>query len=90
MNLFDLNLPGPYWLTHCAVALCIFFGVSVLAGHPAGFWAAITFYVSRELRDWEKLGHVDWWGFLPPTVAVLVAFIITPYIVAHLKEFLSS
>ena len=37
-----------------------------------GFFAALPFYLSREIRDREKLGHWDWAGLWWPTAGLIV------------------
>jgi hypothetical protein len=40
----------------------------------SGFLMAIVFYISREIRDREKLGHWDLPGLLWPTIGCILLF----------------
>jgi len=41
----------------------------------SGFCTSLTFYTSREVRDHEKLGYIDWPGILWPVGGVLVLWV---------------
>ena len=74
----------PYYLNHLVVALLIFIFASGLhhvvvhyfkwtdGNWLMGLASSLPFYVSREIRDREKLGYWDWPGVLWPTIGILV------------------
>ena len=76
----------PYYLNHLVIALLIFLlasGIHHAVVHRyqltdgnwlMGFFSAFPFYLSREIRDSEKLGHWDWAGLWWPTAGLLVVF----------------
>lgn len=62
MNIFKIKTGFPYYVNHLIIALAIGFVFQ-------NFFVGGAFYVGRELRDWEKLGHFDHKGFWFPVVA---------------------
>jgi len=86
--LFCLMNVWPYYLNHLVLALLIFF-LAAGAHHAVvywfklsdgnwlmGFFTALPFYLSREIRDSEKLGYWDWPGLLWPTLGILLLSIV--------------
>jgi hypothetical protein len=64
-SVFSLRTGLPYWANHVWISVLI----GLLLGN---FLCGATFYVGREIRDWEKIGNFDHLGFWPP-VGVCVA-----------------
>lgn len=51
--------------------------VHTVYAHPswlAGFMSAFPFYISREVRDREKLGYWDWPGLLAPLIGLVLLY----------------
>mmetsp|Transcript_1088 Transcript_1088/g.2736 ORF Transcript_1088/g.2736 Transcript_1088/m.2736 type:complete len:148 (+) Transcript_1088:56-499(+) len=86
--LLGLKDVWPYYLNHLVIALLMFF---LFAGihHAAvyhfkltdgswlmGFCASLPFYLSREIRDSEKLGYWDWPGLWWPTIGILILLVV--------------
>ena len=81
-------LDTPHYLNHLIIAILIFLLASGI--HHAvvhyyrltdgnwlmGFFTALPFYLSREIRDREKLGYWDWPGLWWPTVGLLVLLVV--------------
>ena len=59
---------------------------SVLAGYATG----ISFYISREIRDHEKLGFWDYEGLLAPVLGLSATFFIAQYCVIGYRKFVSK
>ena len=78
----------PYYVDHLIVAFLIFFfgaGTHHAVVHRfkltdgnwlCGFQCALPFYLSREIRDREKLGHWDLPGLWWPTAGLILLFIL--------------
>ena len=76
----------PYFIQHALVALAIqitlglftflAFDASFIVSLWTGSVAGATFYISREVRDWEKLGFIDYEGFLYPVGTMLITFFV--------------
>ena len=76
-----------YYVNHAFIAVLIFLFTSALhygvvshfkltdGAWLTGFFSALPFYLSREIRDAEKLGHWDWPGLWWPTVAIIVLLV---------------
>ena len=62
MSLFKYKTGFPYYINHLIIALVIGFVFQ-------NFFVGAAFYIGREIRDWEKLGHFDHKGFWWPVVA---------------------
>ena len=74
----------PYWFIHFCIAAQLFFiGAFVHwvvvtkfaltdGTWLAGYGTSIGFYLSREIRDKEKLGYWDLPGLLAPTIGVTI------------------
>ena len=62
MSLFKYKTGFPYYINHLIIALVIGFVFQ-------NFFVGAAFYVGREIRDWENLGHFDHRGFWWPVVA---------------------
>jgi hypothetical protein len=83
----DEHLKWPYFVSHYLLAL-VFFNVSALIHHfgvtfcefdgflVAGLVSGELWYVSREVRDAEKLGYWDKKGLLSPTFGVGYTFVV--------------
>ena len=77
-----------YYVMHLLIAIEIFLlgaGIHLLLARLlncvdsswlCGFLTALPFYISREIRDAEKLGRWDWPGLWWPTVGVVVLLVV--------------
>lgn len=65
-----------YWVCHIAVALIIAAGVWPFLGLDAGLAAGATYYISREITQWESGLAFDWKGLLAPVLACLAVLIV--------------
>tara|TARA_R110000751_G_scaffold281362_3_gene383897 strand:+ start:884 stop:1117 length:234 start_codon:yes stop_codon:yes gene_type:complete len=72
INLFKIKTGFPYYINHLVIALIIGFIFQ-------NFFVGAAFYIGRELRDWEKLGHFDHKGFWWPVVACTILQLISIY-----------
>lgn len=63
-----------YYHSHFAIATIL----SIMAYWiPYAFaLAGFLFYLGREIRDWEKLGFIDWPGILFPFYSSLIIFLL--------------
>jgi hypothetical protein len=80
-------LDVPYYLSHLIIAVLIFLPASFVhhvvvhrwrltdGNWLMGFFTALPFYVSREIRDKQKSGHWDWPGLWWPTAGLLILWI---------------
>ena len=85
--LLALKGPTPYWINHTNVAFLLFLlGAAIhfvfasklqwLNGSfLSGFLCGMPFYISREIRDREKLGFWDIPGLVAPTVGLIVLYV---------------
>lgn len=64
----------PYYIIHALIALSIQAVVSLVFSVETGTAAGFCFYLGREIRDREKLGHWDWAGLVSPSVAVFAVY----------------
>jgi cytochrome bd-type quinol oxidase subunit 2 len=64
-KIFKYNTGLPYYINHLIIALFI----GIIFGN---LFAGATFYIGREIRDWEKLGHFDHKGFWIPVIPCIV------------------
>lgn len=77
-------LDSPYYIDHLVIAVLIFLFASAIhhvvvhryrltdGNWLMGFTTALPFYLSREIRDRQKLGFWDWPGLLWPTIGIMV------------------
>lgn len=73
-----LDCPFPrYWMCHILVALLIALVVWPFLGLTAGLASGASFYIGREIRDYEKLGEWDWPGLIAPVSACLLIYMIS-------------
>lgn len=79
-----MTCPLPrYWMCHIAAALLIAVAVWPFLGLRAGLAAGASFYIGREIRDFEKLGSWDWPGLIAPLAACLIVLVF--YEIANLQ-----
>lgn len=72
-----MKTPFPYWLDHAIIACIISALVTIVLDEPAAGWCAgAFFYIGREVRDYEKLGWLDWRGLVAPVVAVTLQHLV--------------
>lgn len=72
-----MTCPLPrYWMCHIAIALLIALAVWPVLGVNAGLTAGATFYIGRELTQWESGLPFDWKGLLAPVLACLAVLIV--------------
>ena len=68
-EIFQFNTGLPYYINHVIIAM-------IIGGVFGNFLVGVVYYVGREMRDWEKLGHFDhkgfWWPFVVCGLAVIV------------------
>jgi hypothetical protein len=62
-----------YYINHFLVSLAIDLAMYFLTG---GFFYGAMFYTGREVRDMEKLGFIDWKGWIAPMIASLLFFLL--------------
>lgn len=65
-----------YWMCHIAIALAIAVVVWPFLGLTAGLAAGATFYIGREITQWESGLPFDWKGLLAPVLACLAVLIV--------------
>ncbi|GMH82072.1 hypothetical protein TrVE_jg1354 [Triparma verrucosa] len=86
-SVFDENIKWPYYISHFILGLSFYlliaicYNVCVKFFDLDGQWVAalsgsILWYLSREVRDNEKLGGWDWQGLYAPTLGLVYVFII--------------
>jgi hypothetical protein len=73
-DLLKIKTGLPYYINHLIISLII--GISF-----GNLIVGASFYIGRELRDWEKLGSFDHKGFWFPVVGCAVPHILFTYII---------
>mmetsp|Transcript_25727 Transcript_25727/g.53476 ORF Transcript_25727/g.53476 Transcript_25727/m.53476 type:complete len:223 (-) Transcript_25727:154-822(-) len=86
-HVIDDNIKWPYYFNHFLLGLsffllnCITYSLCVKFFECEGLWvsalsSSILWYISREVRDREKLGYWDYEGLYAPTLGLVYVFII--------------
>lgn len=79
-----MTCPFPrYWMCHIAVALLIAIGVALVFWLVVGLRSAIymgltagaTYYIGREITQWESGLPFDWKGLMAPVLVNLAILI---------------
>ena len=91
----------PYYIGHfmvsfmiaCAVHLAVRVAENIFELEPslvAGYAAGVLFYVSREVRDHEKLHFWDYEGLISPVLGLSCVFFVLQYLVVFYKKFVAE
>lgn len=64
-SILKLKTGLPYYINHLIISIIIGLIFS-------NFIVGASFYIGRELRDWEKIGKFDHKGFWIPTIGCIV------------------
>lgn len=74
----------------CAVSCAIAVADGMFELEPevvGGYAAGVTFYISREVRDREKLHFWDYEGLLGPVLGLSAVFFVLNYLIIFYKKF---